>query len=212
MEKFYIDKDLWVIENFLSQEEIDGLMEYCLDENDWYTTMRSRDSLIMNKYVGRDLDRDESGNIIQPLGHNVQHDVPLFTRPGGIFERLTEALPPIYRPHSTIQSYKPVDKNEAKEEFTLDWHFDASEDNGVYNETITGAFVVYINDDFEGGELDFKYKPYVIKPKAGMLINIPVTEEYTHAVRHTYKNIRHVLYGTCFVDITPGKFKVVDKC
>lgn len=212
MEKLYIDKELWVIENFLSQEEIDALMVYCLDENDWYTVMRSTDNLILNKYVGRDLDRDEDGNIIQPLGHNTQHDVPIFTKPGGIFERLSSVLPKTYRPHSTIQSYKPVDKNPAKKDFTLEWHFDASSEDGQHDESITGAFVVYINDDFEGGELDFKYKPYAIKPKAGMLVNIPVTKEYTHAVRHTYKNTRHVLYGTCFKDITPGNFKTSDKC
>jgi hypothetical protein len=211
MEKLYIDKELWVIENFLSQEEIDALMVYCLDENDWYTTMRSSDKLIMNKYVGRDLDRDENGNVLSPLGHNFQHDVPLFTKPGGIFERLSSVLPSTYNPHSTIQSYKPVDQYKAKKDYTLEWHYDSYEDGGV-NETITGAFVVYINDDFEGGELDFKYKPYLIKPKSGMLVNIPVTEEYTHAVRHTYKNIRHVLYGTCFKDITPGSYKTSDKC
>jgi hypothetical protein len=212
MKKLHIDKDLWVIENFLSEEEIKILMGYCLEKDNWYTTMRSKDGLVMNKYVGRDLDKDEDGNILQPLGHNTQHDVPVFTKPGGIFERLSIVLPSSYRPHSTIQSYKPVDDHGALEDLTIDWHYEASNENGTIDNTVTGGFVVYINDNFEGGELDFKHKPYKIKPKAGMLVNIPVTEEYTHAVRHTYKNIRHVLYGTCFKDISPGSFKTTDKC
>ena len=62
----------------------------------------------------------------------------------------------------------------------------------------------YFNDDFEGGELEFKYKPYKIKPKAGMLVSVPVTPDFTHRVsKITSGNWRHSLYGASWGEVKP---------
>jgi predicted 2-oxoglutarate/Fe(II)-dependent dioxygenase YbiX len=78
----------------------------------------------------------------------------------------------------------------------MKWHYENETDKNVAE-----SFIVYLNDDFEGGLLEFKYKDYKVKPKRGMLINIPVTEEFTHRVTPVSKNDRITFYGNCFYDL-----------
>lgn len=48
------------------------------------------------------------------------------------------------------------------------------------NETILSA-VIYLNDDYEGGELYFDQQDITIKPEAGTVIFFPSTEDFTHS-------------------------------
>jgi hypothetical protein len=57
-------------------------------------------------------------------------------------------------------------------------HFDLHPFEG--NETILSA-VIYLNDDYEGGELYFDQQDIKIKPKAGSVIFFPATADFTHA-------------------------------
>jgi len=41
LEKTIVDGDLWYIDNFLTEEEIDLFKPYMYDKNEWYVTMRS---------------------------------------------------------------------------------------------------------------------------------------------------------------------------
>jgi hypothetical protein len=56
-------------------------------------------------------------------------------------------------------------------------HFDLHPDD---NKTILSA-VIYLNDDYEGGELYFDQQDIKIKPEAGCVIFFPSTEDFTHA-------------------------------
>lgn len=56
-------------------------------------------------------------------------------------------------------------------------HFDAYP--GEDNETILSA-VIYINDDYEGGELSFPEHEITIKPEKGCLVFFPSTPDYLH--------------------------------
>lgn len=61
------------------------------------------------------------------------------------------------------------------------------------------ASVVYINDDYKGGELFFTNKNIEIKPPAGSIMIFPATEEYEHGVRHVLEGpIRYVLPAFIF--------------
>jgi hypothetical protein len=55
-------------------------------------------------------------------------------------------------------------------------HVDYNEDNNYLEYTI----VVYLNDDYEGGELYFNEFDIKVKPKAGSIIMYPSTFPYTH--------------------------------
>jgi hypothetical protein len=57
-------------------------------------------------------------------------------------------------------------------------HFDDHPFDG--QETILSA-VIYLNDDYEGGELYFDQQDIKIKPMAGCVIFFPSTKDFTHA-------------------------------
>ena len=42
--------------------------------------------------------------------------------------------------------------------------------------------VLYLNDDYSGGELSFVKQKIKIKPKAGSVVVFPSTEKFTHYV------------------------------
>ena len=50
LEKTIVDGDLWYIDNFLTEEEIDLFKPYMYDKNEWYVTMRSPYKNVLNKY------------------------------------------------------------------------------------------------------------------------------------------------------------------
>jgi hypothetical protein len=42
---------------------------------------------------------------------------------------------------------------------------------------MTAAWSLYINDDYDGGILEFKNRDISITPKPGMLVSIPMGED-----------------------------------
>jgi hypothetical protein len=62
--------------------------------------------------------------------------------------------------------------------------------------SIKYATVIYINDDYEGGEVFFETKKLDLKPKPGSLLIFPGNEEFEHGVRHVKDGpIRYVVPG-----------------
>lgn len=64
-EKEYIEKDLWVIRNFLSEEELEWFNKQANDPEGWYPTMRSPyGGNIRNKFLGYVPEYGEDGILI----------------------------------------------------------------------------------------------------------------------------------------------------
>jgi len=178
--KVIIEKDLWYIENFFTEEEVDTMLFEANDEVEWTIRMGSPYKNIANKWL-------ES----RPV-----KDI-LFS-PGGIYERLHnlyDGPESKYNPKTALQKFLPI-SSEEHSEYAMKWHYENETDKNVAE-----SFIVYLNDDFEGGLLEFKYKDYKVSPKRGMIINIPVTEEFTHRVSPVSKNDRITFYGNCFYDL-----------
>jgi len=65
--KEYIEKDLWVIRNFLTEQELVYLNNEANDPEGWYTTMRSPyGGNIKNKFIGYIPEYDENGSLLVP--------------------------------------------------------------------------------------------------------------------------------------------------
>ena len=64
--------------------------------------------------------------------------------------------------------------------------YKAHYDSGTEMGRIISA-LVYLNDDYEGGELEFPWFGIKIKPKAGMLILFPSNFAYRH-IAHPVKS------------------------
>jgi hypothetical protein len=211
-QKIYIEKDLWYIPNFLTEEESNALKKYCDEPTGWYITSRSPS--IRNKFIGiknalhpegtvcptRGIDLSLSA--VFPTDEDERYRDPLFWENEGLINRLSMVLPNYFMKNTTLQSFWPfeegVDNNGA-----FAWHHEKG-NPGQKDDGLSGAWSLYLNNDFKGGELLFKYKEdIVLKPEPGMLVNIPITKEFTHKVTPVTSGIRHTLYGICFDSAEP---------
>ncbi len=57
----------------------------------------------------------------------------------------------------------------------------------------TWSAIFYINDDYEGGEIEFPLKEFSYKPKANSLVVFPSTSEYLHGVKEITKGTRYTV-------------------
>ena len=207
LEKTIVDGDLWYIDNFLTEEEIDLFKPYMYDKNEWYVTMRSPYKNVLNKFIGAEVMLDDEKNVTTIPGP--QDKIPEWFYP--IFDRIREVLPFGHYPQSaTLQTFKGMTQQQAKSllishyqekyidkeiDFAFDWHYERRAD---YNDHIARSFSVYLNDDFKGGELEFKNKSYKINPKPGRFVSIPVGPEFEHKIAFVDGNDRHTWYGAIF--------------
>jgi len=215
--KEYIEKDLWVIRNFLTEEELEWLIKEANDPNDWYSTMRSPyGKNTKNKFLNYITQYDENGEVIPPHPSNnpkFNHS-PLMD---AISMRCEAVLPKYFAGIAALQSFFEVpDEQIIKElghnvDYAMDFHYERDDEDDdedqrliiekedgskIFSQSkITAAFNVYINDNFDGGILEFKNKDYAIKPEPGMLINIPLYKEFEHRVTKVTNGNRHALYG-----------------
>jgi predicted 2-oxoglutarate/Fe(II)-dependent dioxygenase YbiX len=58
-------------------------------------------------------------------------------------------------------------------------------DEGVWKKTLDRdmSLLIYLNDEYEGGQLEFEHFEYSLRPRAGMLVFFPSDVRYLHAAR-----------------------------
>ena len=223
--KEYIEKDLWVIRNFLSEEELAWTMELANDPKDWYTTMRSPyGGNIKNKFIGYVAEYDEGGTMILPgPGSYIEQ-----TRwqEWGIEDRFEAVVPPQWARATAFQSFFEVPDEQIIEElghdvdYAMEFHYERDDEDGTSGKPatssaeaeITAALSVYLNDDFQGGALEFKNKDYSIEPEAGMLVNVPMDKEFEHRVGKVVGGTRHTIYGRSWDNINNRHFSTNEDC
>lgn len=222
--KEYIEKDLWVIRDFLTQEEIEWLIKQYKDPVGWYDTMRSTyGGNIKNKFLGMIPQYTEDGKLIPPHPeYNIKFEpVPFLKNKYGIENRVAAVVPKYFSGVGAFQSIFEVPEDQIIKElgqsvdYAIDWHYerDDNEELGTGDfraKRITASFIIYINTDFDGGILEFKYKDYTIKPEVGMLVNIPLYKEFTHRVTKVTNGNRHTLYGSSWADNRPHLSSIKD--
>ncbi len=84
-------------------------------------------------------------------------------------------------------------------------HLPAHQDQGVSTRVLSS--VMYLNDDYEGGEIEFINSGVKIKPAAGSIIFFPsnflyihevypITAGYRYSMPHWYHNVKQMLHST----------------
>jgi hypothetical protein len=226
--KEYIEKDLWVIRNFLSEEELIWLNREADDPEGWYTTMRSPyGGNIKNKFLGYIPEYDPvTGAMFVPSENSSWKYRDLISF---IEERIESVVPKYFGGAGALQSFFEVPDEQIIAElgenvdYAMGFHYERDDNDAEDTQKtivklsktqgkqilsqgkITAAFNVYINDNFDGGILEFKNKEYKIKPERGMLINIPLYKEFEHRVTKVTNGNRHTIYGRCW-DSLEGKY------
>jgi len=231
--KEYIDKDLWVIRNFLTEQELAWLNEQAKDPDAWYPTMRSPyGGNIRNKFLGYIPDYDEDGRMLVPNAHS-KFDKDAIEIITPIERRIASVVPKHYGGAGALQSFFEVSEDDIVRElgksveYAMDWHYerDDSDDEDfqkaiVISDTkqifgqgkLSAAFNVYINDDFDGGVLEFRNKDYSVMPEPGMLVNVPLYKEFEHRVTKVTNGNRHTIYGRSWDSADTKYFSTNEDC
>jgi hypothetical protein len=225
--KEYIEKDLWVIRNFLSKEELIWLNKEANDPVGWYDTMRSPyGGNTKNKFLGYIPEYNEGGGMLVPTETSKWRD----RGPVGFIEtRIASVVPKYFGGAGALQSFFEVPDDQIIKElgrdvdYAMGFHYERDDSDSEEQQTvivensktqgkrissqgkISASFNVYINDNFDGGVLEFKHKDYVLKPEVGMLVNIPLYKEFEHRVTKVTNGNRHTIYGRCW-DSLEGKY------
>lgn len=214
--KVYIDKDLWYIEDFITDEEHAFFMEMANDPLGWYKTMRSPS--IRNKFLDKKvLDVNEDGSLKRiPVDSDETLEIAILLRESDLIQRFISVLPPTFAGCSAFQSFWPLSEKEVSE---IDspgiqmgayaYHYEDHEDMPG---DMTAAWSLYLNDNFNGGILEFKNKPYKLYPKPKMLVSVPLTKDFEHRVTPVTEGIRHTIYGSCHKDINDRPVSTVENC
>jgi hypothetical protein len=186
MDKVYLDENIFYIENFISEKDILAL----------HDAIKSDSYIEDNGHISH-----VSLNIRQSNLTNIWNRY--LSDLDDLFNNETETLIRPYTDFVSLIKYRNFDFSSSNfpEEFlssnyTMSPHaddnsYDLSEKD--FNERksfVSKGIVIFINDDFEGGEVVYVNKDISIKPKAGTLVCHPGTKEYTHAVNKFYNGDR----------------------
>jgi len=146
-----------------------------------------------------------------PPEHRINPNDYYFNEQSSISKRLYEPLDLVTN-HYANTLYPFCGKNIKNREFSIHLlryetggFLPAHQDHGVSSRIL--STVSYLNDDYEGGEIEFANSNIVIKPPAGSIIFFPSNFLYVHEVHpitkgsryslpHWYHNMRKPIFST----------------
>ncbi len=182
-----------VVENFLSPDDLKIITDIIdgLPEKDWFIEYTQN----LKRFCLEKFGRDDVDNLVaegkfeitqgwEDKNYNLENEPVTH----GIIERLNHFVN-LADPSLEASGLKTLQR--MQEGIQLKAHTDQDTDPSIRYATI-----IYINDNYNGGELFFTNKDIEIKPKPGSLIVFPGTSEFNHGVRHVQAGpIRYVLVG-----------------
>ena len=176
--KEYLDENVYVVRNFLSYEELSILLEESHEPSGWEIRGGDKNPMqnVWNKFI-------EGTNKI------------IFYKDGGIFNKIESLMNTDMIKYKNAYVLQKMTEMPVEEKTALFWHYENKN-----NPLVAGSFVLYLNDDFEGGELVFKNNDIIVKPEANMFVFVPAGEDYTHSVNSHQGNDRLTYYGVSFYE------------
>jgi len=159
-------------ENFVSKEHLVEISNYYLSVHEWESQSPTGiDSIHAPELIEKNSPRVFS--IMQQYVDNVQYQVEYK------FGRKLEKTNP------GIRKWLPGENQ--------DLHADGETAGGWpgYNYIVDYGSIIYLNEEYEGGEIFFPKYDIRMKPKSGTLIFFPSTNMYTHGVTEVESGVRY---------------------
>ncbi len=160
-DKVYLDENIFYIENFIDKKSLDILKKE-IDENSFLAEEHEglyHDVLWMDTKKSREI-WDKISIRLNDLFSNDKEYLYNFPEK------------PFLIKYADRKGKKPSR-----------WAMFPHSDKNEYDSDLTKGIVIYITDDYDGGELVYVNKDIKIKPSAGSLVCHPGSEEYTHGVK-----------------------------
>jgi hypothetical protein len=171
MNKIYLDENIFYIEDFIDKESILILQDEIKKQSLKVEETRGlyHDILSLNTDKAKEIWSKITKNLNDVFTNNEEH---------------------LHNFHETPVLIEYVNR----ESRPTGWAMYPHSDNNIYessDDTFSGTLpnivkgiVIYITDDYEGGEIVYIDKNIEIKPKSGYLVCHPGSEEYTHGVKN----------------------------
>lgn len=170
---------IFVVDDFITSEDISAIELFIegMTQEDWsksYT--ESLFAFIEEQYGVKTMEE------AQALGHEIQIDQNWVdknaTLPLEITQSINTKLDRLFSsfPDLDLQGVGSIQRQ--YEGVSLSYHVDS-----LSNPAVVFANVIYVNDDFTGGELHFPEIDITYTPKKGALIIFPSADEYLHGVK-----------------------------
>lgn len=183
MKRIEITKDIICYEDFLLKEELDFIYNRAISapqeewDNQYHKEMEQ--AAEFHGYVTEEQKElyFKEINVKNPYWENKL----LKINNGGISYDINERILEIYSKDKYKTNFPESIQRQYVNGEELDLHYDA-----IHNPDIKYAIVIYLNDDYEGGELYFPQHNIEIKPKAGSLMTFPGTEKFKHGTKKVY--------------------------
>jgi predicted 2-oxoglutarate/Fe(II)-dependent dioxygenase YbiX len=161
-----------IIENFISNEHLGLIREYCYSITEWESQSElGTDSIHAPELIEKNSPKIFS--IMQEYVDSVQREVQYK------FGRFLERTKP------GIRKWNPGESQGV--------HADGETADGWpgYNYVVDYGSIIYLNDEYEGGELFFPKYNIHMKPQPGTLIFFPSTNMYAHGVTEVTDGVRY---------------------
>lgn len=164
-------KNIVIKENFIKKEDINFILSSIDDSISWGSNSMAGipDKVTNNLYV----EKPKIHSILKEAIDRVQKEIEFhFGRPLEINSAGIRRW--------DVGEFQPL-------------HADGEDPEGHPNEAFIVDYgaVIYLNDDYEGGEIYFPEHNIDFKPKAGTLIFFPSNNMYVHGVRAITKGTRY---------------------
>lgn len=183
MNKYYIE-DICVIEDFLTDEEVSIIMRDLRHEENWHMADHEYD------------DMSETAKYWNGKNKNIISDYSQ--------KALSEILKRVEKEFDTddeqVNAQKVLQRMFDDPLNITDWSLGPHADTGKHgnSEYVKKGYVIYYNDDYDGGEINYVNKGIVLKPKAKMLVCHPGSQDYMHGVTKVTNGIRYMTTGFIF--------------
>jgi predicted 2-oxoglutarate/Fe(II)-dependent dioxygenase YbiX len=188
-----------VIEDFLDREQCRVLVDYAATRPSRRLKVIDRDASSVTGQIKRKLDDrrvtervhmgEHEGAITERL-HSIWTETiaPRVGRSFGWFEApqmLKYMVGGFYAAHSDADSYEPESGR---------WRQDLDRDMSM---------LLYLNEEFEGGDLSFEHFNYRLAPKPGMLVWFPSDARYFHGANPVTAGTRYAIVSWAAFADTP---------
>jgi len=161
-----------VVENFMTTEHVELAYRYCYSINEWESWSKGGNDKI-STYKKMQKDNPELYEIMQSYVDDVKKMIEFK------FGRILETARPGIRRWDSGESQG--------------LHADGEDLDGTPNGTyiVDYGSVIYINQNYTGGEIYFPQHGLELKPKEGSLIFFPSSSYYLHGVRPVIEGVRY---------------------
>ncbi len=174
LKKEYVLDDVWKIENFITDEECSIIMQDCTNEDNWFGEPGAFENGNKNVLT------NETKNALAAIN-----------------SRIEKIMNTEYEVANTTFNVQRITVNSGPGGI---WALPPHRDNYDISDSkyVTRGYVLYLNDNFEGGEIEYTKKEFYIKPKSKMLICHPSGEDYFHGVKRVTSGVRYMTTGFVF--------------